>query len=50
MAIEGTKLEAPQGILGNTLEETVENIAVLNNKGFDKVDAMIVKLISGLFC
>jgi len=50
IAIEESKLEMPQGILGGTLEETVENIAVLNNKGLDKVDTMIVKLISGSSC
>lgn len=46
MALQGKKLNIPQGVLGKTLEETAENLAILSNQGMGNIDSILVKLLT----
>lgn len=45
LALQGAYIPAGNGILGNTIEETFENLAFLNNPGMKSTDEAVVHLI-----
>jgi L-cysteine desulfidase len=45
LAMEGAYVPAGMGIVGNTIEGTVENLGLLNNPGMVETDRFLLKLI-----
>jgi L-cysteine desulfidase len=45
LALEGAYIPAGMGILGDTIEETFENLGVLNNPGMVETDRLMLRLI-----
>lgn len=45
IALEKNGHDIPRGIIGETLEETVDNMAELSNKGMKNVDTIIISLL-----
>jgi L-cysteine desulfidase len=45
LALEGAYIPAGMGILGDTIEETFENLGVLNNRGMTEADRLMLRLI-----
>ena len=45
MAMEGAYCPAGEGIVGRTIEETFENLGILNRDGMQQTDSVVIKLI-----
>ena len=45
LALEGAYVPAGMGIVGNTIEGTIENLGLLNNPGMVETDRFLLKLI-----
>jgi L-cysteine desulfidase len=45
LALQGAYVPAGMGIVGNTIEDTIENLGLLNNPGMVETDRFLLKLI-----
>jgi len=45
LAMEGAYCPAGEGIVGRTIEETFENLGVLNHRGMQQTDSVVIQLI-----
>ena len=45
LAMEGAYCPAGEGIVGRTIEETFENLGILNHQGMQQTDSVVIKLI-----
>ena len=46
IVLEGNELDGPQGVVGETIEKTVENAAAINVEGMTDVDRIIIEFVS----
>lgn len=45
-AMEGLRLEPPQGVVGSSIEETVDHVARVNLEGMSTVDGVMIDILS----
>jgi L-cysteine desulfidase len=45
LAMAGAYCPAGEGIVGRTIEETFENLGILNHRGMQQTDSVVIKLI-----
>jgi L-cysteine desulfidase len=45
MAIQGKGADSPGGVVGASLQETVDNISLVNQEGMKDVDSVIIGIL-----
>jgi L-cysteine desulfidase len=46
IVLEGNELDGPQGVVGETIEKTIENASAINIEGMIDVDRIIIEFVS----
>ena len=46
LSLEGVRVNPNIGIIGETIEDTIENLGILANKGFMEADNVILEIIN----
>ncbi|MGM0472068.1 MAG: serine dehydratase subunit alpha family protein [Bacillota bacterium] len=45
LALEGCEINIPQGVVGDTVEETTDNVDLVNRTGMEKIDDVVIEIL-----